>query len=1006
MADRSARVTLEAIVAPYQRAMAEAAAATRAVSRDLNALTASSAQTAQKLQPLGTTMLGVGTAFALAGGFAVKAAIDYESAFAGVRKTTDATEAEFSALSDGIRGLSREMPTSAAEIAKVAETAGQLGVQQGSLLSFTETMVKLGETTNLSADQAATAMARIANIMQIPQGDVERLGATLVDLGNNGASTESEILEMATRIASAGKQVGLTGADVLAFANALSSVGIEAEAGGTAISRVMIEVQNAVMDGGETLDTFAQIAGSSATKFATDFQDKPAEAIITFIEGLRRLGDAGGNVNAVLETLGLSDIRVGNALRSAAGAGDLFRQSLEQAATGYRDNSALDEEYAKRLETTGAQLGLVRNNAVDLAISFGTALLPAIKLIAGVLGDLVEGFRGLPGPVQLLIAGGAVLAGTITLLGGGFLFLLPQLLAVQTAFTTLTATAPALAAGLRGVMIAAGAIGAVVAVASVAVAVFGQNSQSSAQSAQDFAAALEQQAQGAEHAVQALVAKKIVDQDLDQSAKRLGISTKTVAEAILGNAAAMQVLESAVSRAKGAMQGNANQDTQGDAIAAQQLLDAVRGLNSGYEDAVGAEERAGAAADDLGVSLRDTGDAADDAASEFGTLADQLDKIYDKAFSAQEAADGFNRNLLDFVDTVRAAQIEGDGFANSLDAGTETGLRNRDALRGLIGSLFDYASSTGASAETTAQMRTQLEYVLTQMGFNRDAVAGYLGVLNQIPGSIQTTVGVDTRAARAEVERFVADALKTIDVAHLGALFGWRDQQLAGLPVMPPAGDMNRYLNYGGPSSDAARERQQREAEQRRRDQEREAEQRRRDEDEAVRRYLQSLYDAEQDRKRLEEAVSRYLESVYQHRNELEDNQYELGVISKDKYLKILEDRLKGLEKYSNAWMAVYRQIQELEGKALESQLKMMEAFDRGREWQRAWEATADQRALSATWEMALNAQAVPIGSVGSSSVDNSRSYSPQFTVMTSDPAKAAALTNQKMRDGALLAGV
>src|SRR5690606_39906791 len=62
---------------------------------------------------------------------------------------------------------------------------------------------------------------------------------------------EREILDMATRIASAGAQIGLTEGEVLGFAAALSSVGIEAEAGGTAISKVMLLTRNAVMDGGE-----------------------------------------------------------------------------------------------------------------------------------------------------------------------------------------------------------------------------------------------------------------------------------------------------------------------------------------------------------------------------------------------------------------------------------------------------------------------------------------------------------------------------------------------------------------------------------------------------------------------------------------------------------------------------------------------------------------------------------------------------------------------------------
>ena len=108
------------------------------------------------LPPWGASAAAMGT-LAAAG---INAGIQYEQAFAGVRKTVDATEAELQAMSQGIRDMAKEMPTSATEIAAVAEAAGQLGIQNESILSFTKTMVMLGDSTNLSSDEAATALAR------------------------------------------------------------------------------------------------------------------------------------------------------------------------------------------------------------------------------------------------------------------------------------------------------------------------------------------------------------------------------------------------------------------------------------------------------------------------------------------------------------------------------------------------------------------------------------------------------------------------------------------------------------------------------------------------------------------------------------------------------------------------------------------------------------------------------------------------------------------------------
>ncbi len=313
------------------------------------------------------------------GGLATKASIDFESAFAGVRKTVDATEEEFAVLSEGIRKMAREdVPVAATEIAKVAEAAGQLGIQKDAILGFTRTMIDLGVATNLTGDQAATALARLANITQMNQQDFDRLGATIVELGNNLATTEAEIVEMALRLAGAGKQIGLTEAQILAFAGSLSSVGIAAEAGGSAFSKLMITIANEVATAGEKLSQFAAVAGMSASQFQKAFQEDAAGAIISFIEGLDGIARSGGNVFGVLEELGLTEIRLRDAILRAAGAGDLFRESIELGSRAWDENLALTKEAEQRYATSASQLQMLKNRLADVGITLGDALVPAL----------------------------------------------------------------------------------------------------------------------------------------------------------------------------------------------------------------------------------------------------------------------------------------------------------------------------------------------------------------------------------------------------------------------------------------------------------------------------------------------------------------------------------------------------------------------------------------------------------------------------------------------------
>ena len=277
-------------------------------------------------------------------------ASDWESAWAGVRKTVDGSDAEIAALEGEFRNLATTLPATAEEIAAVGEEAGALGVARGNLVAFTKTAIDLGETTNLSANEAANGLAKLGNIMGVLPADADRAGAALVALGNNGASTEDEILSMSLRIAGAGRVIGLTEAEVLGFASALSSVGIEAEAGGSSISRVMLDMQAAVEQGGDSLDSFAQVAGMSADAFSAKFRTNAAGAVTDFIAGLGRMRASGQDVTQVLDDMGLSEIRVRDALLRTSGAADMLRSSIDLglAVVGGKRRACRGSEQALR----------------------------------------------------------------------------------------------------------------------------------------------------------------------------------------------------------------------------------------------------------------------------------------------------------------------------------------------------------------------------------------------------------------------------------------------------------------------------------------------------------------------------------------------------------------------------------------------------------------------------------------------------------------------------------
>jgi TP901 family phage tail tape measure protein len=374
-----------------------------------------------QLLELGGTLTLLASPLAVLGITALRTSIKFESAFAGVRKTVEATEAEYKQLEQAIMEMSKHVPTSMEEIAHVAEVSGQLGVGKKDILSFTRTIIDLGVATNMSSEEAATALARFANVMQMPLSKIGRLGSAVSSLGNILATTESEIVEMALRIAGAGHQAGLTEAQVMSLAGALSSVGINAEAGGSSISRVIIEIDSAVRSGGQKLSLFAQLAGMSSQKFVKAFKHDAASAMIDFIEGLGKMNKKGEDTFGVLKKLGLSEILVRDTLLRASGAGDLFRKSLEKGTKAWKENTALTKEANERYKTFESKLKMAQNRLQKVSKSLGDALkkpvgeiMEMLEPVFGFLEGLVKSFSSLNPTLQTIIV---LFAGVVAILG-------------------------------------------------------------------------------------------------------------------------------------------------------------------------------------------------------------------------------------------------------------------------------------------------------------------------------------------------------------------------------------------------------------------------------------------------------------------------------------------------------------------------------------------------------------------------------------------------------------
>ncbi len=843
MAERSVVVRLTAQAQGYIAEMEKAAKATRETGSAAEKL----GQQKEAFTLMGrAAMVGGGTVMAgLA--MATKAAIDWDSAWAGVTKTVDGSPEQLAAVEAGLRGLTSVLPASHEEIAAVAEAAGQLGIATPQVVDFTRTMIDLGETTNLSSEQAAMSLARFMNIMQTSQSDVASLGAALVGLGNNYATTESEILEMSMRLAKSGVQVGLSEGEVLGLATALSSVGIEAEAGGSAMSKVMIDIAASVEKGGSRLELFAKTAGMSADQFAQKWKSTPAEALAAFVKGLANAEQQGGSTLGVLAELGITEVRMRDALLGSAAAADQFTSAMAMGNDEFEKGTALTDEAAKRYETTAAKLSILKNQVVDATVGVGEQFLPAIESAAEGVGQFATAFTDLSGPMQSFVAWGGLIAGTGILGAGIWMAAIPKIAEYKAALESLDL------AGSKGVRtlgqlgrvvgalgVALAAKGAVegfaeaiskefgpsaeevtnkVLTAKSAVETFSSAMQARMSSNADFTASATQQVENLAAALDYAKDRTFWDprdQGFEESLETWRIVAKELAATDFSN------LSAQFSRIA--------EDTNLSRDQLQQLISESPELSKKLTEQATLLDLSTDKSNLLAIALGEVGPAAEDAAAGSDANADALDGLQGSAAATQEAisalADeiaGFGSATFDMRDANRALEESYDTLAEKLaasglnfDISTSAGRDNEAALDSVAeatnraaAGILQATNDQDAMNAKLAEGRNALIDILAPYFESRDAAAAYVDQLNLISPQKVTEIVAHTQQAVYDLDTYIGrlnsiPSVVSTEVRQFQALI-YRDpaslyENANGGMYAYANGGVEAYANGGFPS--------------------------------------------------------------------------------------------------------------------------------------------------------------------------------------------------------------
>lgn len=334
----------------------------------------------------------VGAPLAALGGKAYQTAKDYETALVNLAVAAEKPVEEMGALDEQIKSLTERIPLGYIEITNLMATLARAGVAEKDLVDVVEVMAMLGATTDVSAEQSAAALIKFMNNTNLSADKMDELASVLFELGRASVATGAEIFDMAEKMAATGGLAGFTAQDILALATAFSSMGIDAEAGGTSASKLMKRMQLAA-ETGKDIEDYTKVMGISAKQFTEAWASDPAKTMISFFDSLSK-GGIDTSVLANLEEMGLTEIRLSRLIAAAASNPRFFTEMLTIADKAFNDTSgilkATEDVYNTQQSKQDIALNKIENTSADAGENIVDIVQPIIEKVSELVGEFAK----------------------------------------------------------------------------------------------------------------------------------------------------------------------------------------------------------------------------------------------------------------------------------------------------------------------------------------------------------------------------------------------------------------------------------------------------------------------------------------------------------------------------------------------------------------------------------------------------------------------------------------
>lgn len=713
----------------------------------------------------------MGTAMAGAAVYATVVAAQFEAAFTNVQRTGD-----FSNVEGGVEGvrsalvqLSGQIPLTFQELSGISTIGNQMGIAEENTIQFTSTVARFASVAGVSVEEVTKSFGGFMAQTGLSEKYLENFGSAMALVSINSNATEAQIMSLVREIAASASTAGFAADEIVGLAGSFASLQVAPERARGVLDTYFARLNSAVAEGGDKLQTFANITGLTSDALANMVKaGQGTEVFQAVLKGL-----AANSANAVeltqnLDALGLSGLRAGNTFTRLVSGMRSVDQSFADARTGFIEGAELNRQYAQTVDDLASQWTIFLNGLNGLIDAISGGAVPTLASLLTIINNVIFGLTEWLGNNKWAVWIGAFITGVIGIFGA--MVLMRGMLLAGTAATyamrhaviqlggtsvaaagTMTGFARALfgvgagaTAGARGVTALRVAIRGLLAATGVGLLVTLLGSA---------ADALLGSGNYAESAALSM-------SEYEEATKHAGLGSGEAAEGAnnLGNSL-----------------GNAGKAAEAAAVKIRTLVDYVSDLNGVFKRSGDLRFGSGAAMDQITLKWIELNEQIAKYQQEARALAaDKSLKEYwlgvAEAYDDQIRAAQLREEIAKIDDDLAKAQA---GASTELQGNSKAAIENRKVFRDLLGSYEDYVSalaSAGASQE-------QIQAVVSQLNSDFSAQAAALGysggeiqvygarfqdlatIIARMPRDI--TIGFDPNPALQALNEFRAKAAET-----------------------------------------------------------------------------------------------------------------------------------------------------------------------------------------------------------------------------------------------------